>query len=134
MTPPFPRLSGRRDAQATRERLLAAALDLFTTVGFRATTTPMLAERAGVAEGTIYRHFSGKDALLNAVHARVQAWALGVVTAPESSGIARAPDRLNFIGRALAEEGARNPAIVRMLLLRGDERYLDDASRDAAAE
>jgi Bacterial regulatory proteins, tetR family. len=32
----------------------------------------MLAERAGIAEGTIYRHFSGKDELLNAAYRQVQ--------------------------------------------------------------
>ena len=50
----------RRDGEATRQRLLRAALELFTTTGFRATTTPQIAERAGVDEGTIYRHFSSK--------------------------------------------------------------------------
>ena len=58
----------RRDGEATRQRLLRAALELFTTTGFRATTTPQIAERAGVAEGTIYRHFSSKEQLLNDVY------------------------------------------------------------------
>ena len=50
-----------RDSKATRERLLRAALDLFTTDGFQGTTTPTLASRAGIAEGTIYRHFASKE-------------------------------------------------------------------------
>ena len=58
----------RRDGEATRQRLLRAALELFTTTGFQATTTPAIAERAGVAEGTIYRHFPGKEQLLNEVY------------------------------------------------------------------
>ena len=53
-------------ALTTRDRLLEAARELFTTAGYHATTTPILAQRAGVAEGTIYRHFPSKSALLNA--------------------------------------------------------------------
>ena len=64
----------RRDGEATRQRLLRAALELYTTVGFRATTTPAIAARAGVAEGTIYRHFSGKEHLLNEVFRGAQRW------------------------------------------------------------
>ena len=46
----------RRDGEATRQKLLRAALELYTAAGFRDTTTPAIAARAGVAEGTIYRH------------------------------------------------------------------------------
>ena len=56
------------NAPTTRDRLLEAARELFTTLGYHATTTPILAKRAGVAEGTIYRHFPSKQALLNAAY------------------------------------------------------------------
>ena len=69
----------RRDGEATRQRLLRAALELYTTIGFRATTTPAIAARAGVAEGTIYRHFSGKEHLLNEVYRGAQRWGAGLV-------------------------------------------------------
>lgn len=127
----FPlRPPGRRDAQATRRRLLVAALELFTTTGFRATTTPMLAERAGIAEGTIYRHFTGKDELLNVAYAEVQAWALGILQEPTASRSTPA-DQLRQVGRRIFDEAARNAARVRMFFRRGDERYLDEASRAA---
>ena len=63
-------------ANTTRDRLLEAARDLFTTVGYHATTTPLLAKRAGVAEGTIYRHFPSKQALLNAAYQETQKWGI----------------------------------------------------------
>ena len=44
-------------------RLLAAALDLFVKHGIDGTTTAMIARRARVAEGTIYRHFKSKEAM-----------------------------------------------------------------------
>ncbi len=51
----------------TRENLLKAASDLMREVGFEGMTTAQIAKRAGVAEGTIYRHFSGKESLIEAV-------------------------------------------------------------------
>lgn len=122
----------RRDAEATRRRLIAAALELYTTVGFRATTTPMLADRAGIAEGTIYRHFSGKEALLNAAFREVQAWAAGIVRDAESDRLLPVRDRLLTVARRLLEEAARAPAAIRMLLHAREDRYLDDRSRESA--
>jgi AcrR family transcriptional regulator len=48
---------------ARREAILAAALDEFSTRGFAAARLEDVAARAGVAKGTIYLHFSDKDAL-----------------------------------------------------------------------
>src|ERR1700759_4482332 len=47
-----------------REAILAAALDEFSARGFAATRLDDVAKRAGVAKGTIYLHFSDKEALL----------------------------------------------------------------------
>lgn len=49
---------------ATRETILAAALDAYSKFGFRGATTRRIAEAAGVNEVTIFRHFGSKDALL----------------------------------------------------------------------
>jgi len=56
----------------TREALLNAAAELLAEGGLGEATTQKVARRAGVAEGTIYRHFPSKEAVLEAVFAR--AW------------------------------------------------------------
>ena len=124
----------RRDAEATRRRLIAAALELFTTVGFRATTTPMLAERAGIAEGTIYRHFSGKDELLNAAYRQVQERATAIVKEVEADRALPVRDRLLGIARRMLEEAARDGAAMRMLLQTREERHLDERSRESSRQ
>jgi len=48
----------------TRTRILQAAQRLFAAKGFEGTTTRDLALTAGVAEGTLFRHFDNKKAIL----------------------------------------------------------------------
>src|SRR5260370_1277953 len=65
------RSSARADsAQATRERILAAARVLFSREGFEAVTIAAIAERAAVATPTIYAAFGSKTRLL----VRVRGW------------------------------------------------------------
>lgn len=47
----------------TRQALIEAALDVFVRRGFARATTREIAREAGVAEGTIYRHFDDKHVL-----------------------------------------------------------------------
>jgi TetR/AcrR family transcriptional regulator, repressor of fatR-cypB operon len=125
----------RRDGEATRQRLLRAALDLYTSIGFRATTTPAIAARAGVAEGTIYRHFSGKEHLLNEVYREAQRWGTTLVTQGEPGEESlQAQERLQRVGRRLLEGAARDPARLRMLLRTRDDQHLDESSIEAARE
>lgn len=55
---------------ATREAILDAALALFCERGFHGTAVPEVARAAGIATGTIYRHFTGKEALVNELFRR----------------------------------------------------------------
>lgn len=47
-----------------RERLVLAALDLFTEQGYDETTVTQIAERAGVTKSTLFRHFPDKREIL----------------------------------------------------------------------
>lgn len=51
-------------AQNTKRRMIQAAIAVFSEHGYEKATTRELAERAGVSEGLIYRHFGGKRELL----------------------------------------------------------------------
>ncbi|HUQ02799.1 MAG TPA: helix-turn-helix domain-containing protein, partial [Kofleriaceae bacterium] len=63
----------RRAAPPTwtkQDAILDAALRLFVERGFHGTAVPEVAEEAGVAAGTIYHYFEGKQALVNALYRR----------------------------------------------------------------
>jgi AcrR family transcriptional regulator len=48
------------EGDGVRARMLKAAHELFTELGYRATTTKEIAARANVAEPTLFRHFGSK--------------------------------------------------------------------------
>lgn len=62
----------RADAQRNRARILDAAEAVFAEFGTRASTEEV-ARRAGVAIGTVFRHFPTKDDLLAAIMKRLLA-------------------------------------------------------------
>ena len=59
-----------RDPEATRQALLDAAIELFGTAGFDATSVQSIADRAQVTKGGFYHHFGSKQALLHEIHDR----------------------------------------------------------------
>jgi AcrR family transcriptional regulator len=67
--PRAPYRSRLRDRQAadTRQRIAAAAMELFAEHGFRATTVAAIAQHAGVAVPTVYATFGSKGAIMKAL-------------------------------------------------------------------
>ncbi len=57
----------KEDAEQTRLKIIAAALELFSRNGYSNTTLAMIAEEAGFSRGPIYWHFKNKDELYQAV-------------------------------------------------------------------
>ena len=72
--------AGERSA-ARRERLLAAALELYGTDGYAATPIDRLCAAAKVSTRHFYQEFSGKEAVLVALHAAITEEALGATAA-----------------------------------------------------
>lgn len=62
-TPSHPALHERRRT-ATRDLLQDAALDLFESRGYRATTVDDIADAVGISARTFFRYFATKDAVL----------------------------------------------------------------------
>jgi AcrR family transcriptional regulator len=58
---------GRMSAEGRRNQIIEVAAELFSQKGFRGTTTKEIADRAGVSEAIIFRHFATKDDLYAAI-------------------------------------------------------------------
>lgn len=59
-------MPARRGGTDTRERILEAALGLFSTQGYEATSVGAIAKKAGISRASFYRYFRGKrDVLLD---------------------------------------------------------------------
>ena len=122
-----------KPADLTRQRLVRAALELFTTQGYHATTTPQIARKAGIAEGTIYRHFPGKQQLLNELYRGAARWAVQLVREAES-GPGAARERLTRLAELLVDGAGREPAVVRLFFFQDLTGLLDEASNKAGRE
>jgi TetR/AcrR family transcriptional regulator len=57
----------RMSAVDRKQQIVRVAAELFSQKGFKGTTTKEIAERAGVSEAIIFRHFPTKDVLYSAI-------------------------------------------------------------------
>ena len=67
----IPGTTRRKYASAQREHILNSAAAVFTKRGFERATTKAIAAEAGLSEGALYHHFTGKRDLLVGVLQRV---------------------------------------------------------------
>jgi AcrR family transcriptional regulator len=111
-SPPSKPASGRAQRAAERRQaIIDAGLDEFIARGFAATRLDDVAKRAGVAKGTIYLHFTDKEALFQELVRTALSPLIGRLMAlPAAGGSARA------ILEAFAETFVREVALTR----RGD--------------
>jgi AcrR family transcriptional regulator len=80
---------------SARERVLAAAYDLFAHRGIRDVGVDEIVSEAGIARATLYRHFKSKDDLVLAfLERREQQWTFGSLEAEARRRGDNAEDRL----------------------------------------
>jgi AcrR family transcriptional regulator len=116
------------DPDTTRASILDAALDLFVERGFHGTAVPLVAERAGIAAGTIYRHFESKEALVNALY---RGWKERITSEVlRDFPLAASPrDQFHAAWIGVTAFVAEHPRAYAFLELHHHAPYLDEASR-----
>jgi AcrR family transcriptional regulator len=77
-SPRMGRPNKQEGEKKTKEKIFDAAIDLFANKGFRGTSVREIASALDLTEGAIYRHFSGKDEILE----QVFTYAEGVLFTP----------------------------------------------------
>jgi AcrR family transcriptional regulator len=89
--------------ETTRRRLIDATTVLVGQVGYANVTTRGIAKAAGVAEGTLYRHFPDKTALFFAAVIDRNASILAAsTTLPDQAGTGTVADNLVVVLRTIA--------------------------------
>jgi AcrR family transcriptional regulator len=111
-----------------RQAILDAALDLFAERGFHGTAVPLVAERAGVGAGTVYRYFASKEALVNELF---QFWKheLGRALLYDFPIQAEMREQFHEVWLRLNRFAAVHPKAVAFLELHHHRDYLDARSR-----
>lgn len=105
----------RRSAEL-RERILRAALDLFAQKGFAETTVEDITNAADVGKGTFFNYFPSKDHILLAFgEMQLERLRLAVDEARETRE--PLPKFLHSLTSRMTAEPARNPDLIRVLLL-----------------
>jgi AcrR family transcriptional regulator len=110
------------------EAILAAALDLFVERGFHGTSVPSVADKAGVASGTIYHYFESKEALVNVLYKR---WKAEISARLVSDFPHERPVREQFriLWERMAQFAIAHPKELAFLELHHHGSYLDEDSR-----
>src|SRR5215468_5408513 len=88
--------------QDKRDRILQAVRQIVSEVGFRGAQVAMVAEAAGVATGTVYRHFPSKGELFAqalALNAQHEVDVVAAVAAADGSAASRLADAIRVFAR-----------------------------------
>ncbi|WP_066374214.1 TetR/AcrR family transcriptional regulator [Herbidospora mongoliensis] len=119
-------------AGGTRAALLEAALAVFNERTYGDTPVAMVADRAGVSVGTLYRYFPSKEALGNAVY---RLWKQTLVERLAAEHVADASSENIFAAmfRTFIGFAADHPEAFAFLELQQHESYIDVDSRDVSA-
>lgn len=116
------------NAEDKRQAILDAALDLFNERGFHATNVPQIAERAGVAVGTIYHHFPSKEAIVNELY-RILKTGLSRVMMEKFPFEAPMREQFHEYWRRLTDYVRHNPKAFFFIEVHHHAPYLDEESR-----
>jgi AcrR family transcriptional regulator len=92
-----PRRSQGERSASTRARLIEATVDCLTQYGYAGTTTPRIAEMAGLTRGAQMHHFGSKHELMSAAMHHMTAKTVATVVAGFKDGYTSAEDPLGDI-------------------------------------
>lgn len=100
----------------TRERLLAAARELTAETGYGTASVVAIAQRAGFAAGTLYRHFPSKAELFVELFRDVCEGEVDALRSASAAHADSAIERLEFVVGTFAERALRNPRLAWALI------------------
>ena len=122
-------------AKGTKERILEAALDMFSQYGFAGTNIRELAGSLGMGKSSMYRHFESKEEIWNALLDELIAYYEARFGSPEH--LPPVPDSLEdlvVMTMRMVNLTARDETIVKTRKLLSIEQFRDDRARSLATK
>ena len=112
-----------------REAILTAALGLFAERGFHGTAVPLIADKANVGAGTIYRYFPSKEAIVNELYLKWKA-DLGARIMAGFPIESPAREQFHHFWQAMAVFAREQPQAFKFLEFHHHAPYLDAAAKE----
>ena len=122
-------------AKDTRERILAAALELFSERGFAGTNIRELSASLGMGKSSLYRHFESKEDIWNALLDEMIAYYDARFGSSEHlPPVPESLEELVQMTMQMANLTIRDEKIVKTRKLLSIEQYRDERARDLATK
>ena len=122
-------------AKDTRERILSAALEMFSQNGYAGTNIRELSESLGLVKSAMYRHFESKEAIWNALLDQMIAYYDLRFGSPEHlPPVPDSPDALLAMTMHMVEFTVRDEGVVKTRKLLMIEQFRDDRARELATK
>lgn len=113
--------------------ILKAALELISEHGFHGTPMSLVAQKANVGVGTIYRYYASKEDLINALYTHIKARITEAMLAGYSEDL---PIRARFIkiNRNLVKYYINHPTELRFVEQYANSPFITDSSRQESLQ
>jgi len=122
-------------AKDTKERILAAALDMFSQKGYDGTNIRELASSLGLVKSALYRHFESKEAIWNALLDEMIAYyGARFGSAEHLPPVPDSREGLVKLTMALADFTIHDEKVVKTRKLLTIEQFRDERARDLATK
>ena len=122
-------------AKDTKERILSAALELFSRNGYAGTNIRELAEALGMGKSSLYRHFDSKEAIWNALLDEMIAYyAAHFGSAEHLPPVPNSPEELTQMTMRMVNITIRDEKIVMTRKVLSIEQYRDERAKALASK
>ena len=122
-------------AKDTKERILAAALEMFSQKGYEGTNIRELSASLGLVKSGIYKHFESKEAIWNALLDRMIAYYGERFGSPEHlPPVPDSPEEFIVMTMRMADLTIHDEQIVKTRKVLTLEQFRDDRARNLATK
>ena len=122
-------------AKDTKERILAAALDLFSQNGYAGTNIRELAGSLGMGKSSMYRHFESKEEIWNTLLDELIAYYEARFGSPERlPPVPDSPEELTAMTMRMVDFTVHDETVIKTRKMLTIEQFRDDRARELATK